>query len=156
MGSLTSCLLQCPPEIMWVADFYLTRCRWKTFIVHQNFVSWDIYSIGICEISHQTFGPSHRKCPTCLTFFAYTVDTLGPEQNSWHFVGNMFKCILLNEKLLFYVISLEFASESPIGNKKCILYVPSTCHQATSHYLNQWCPCCPTPLDVIGSHCSCV
>ena len=31
-----------------------------------------IYSIQICEISHQTFGPSHRKCPTCPTFFAYT------------------------------------------------------------------------------------
>ena len=24
-----------------------------------------ICSIQICEISHQTFGPSHRKCPTC-------------------------------------------------------------------------------------------
>ena len=31
-----------------------------------------IYSIQICEISHQTFGPSHRKCPTCPMFFAYT------------------------------------------------------------------------------------
>ena len=34
-----------------------------------------IYSIQICEISHQTFGPSHRKCLTCPTFFAYTVLT---------------------------------------------------------------------------------
>ena len=30
-----------------------------------------IYPIQIFEISHQTFGPSHRKCPTCLFFFQY-------------------------------------------------------------------------------------
>ena len=41
--------------------------------------SWDIcpmgfvYSIQICEISHQTFGPSHRKCPMCLMIFMNTV-----------------------------------------------------------------------------------
>ena len=28
-----------------------------------------IYLIQICEISHQTFEPSHRKCPTCLMIF---------------------------------------------------------------------------------------
>ena len=32
-----------------------------------------IYSIQICEISHQTFGPSHRKCPTCPMIFVNTV-----------------------------------------------------------------------------------
>ena len=31
-----------------------------------------IYSIQICEISHQTFGPSHRKCPTCPMIFVNT------------------------------------------------------------------------------------
>ena len=31
-----------------------------------------IYSIQICEISHQTFGPSHRKCPTCPMIFMNT------------------------------------------------------------------------------------
>ena len=31
-----------------------------------------IYSIQICEISHQTFGPSHRKCPMCPMIFMNT------------------------------------------------------------------------------------
>ena len=31
-----------------------------------------IYSIEIYEISHRTFGPSHRKCPTCPTIFMNT------------------------------------------------------------------------------------
>ena len=26
-------------------------------------------SIQICEISHQTFGPCHRQCPTCPNGF---------------------------------------------------------------------------------------
>ena len=32
-----------------------------------------IYSIQNCEISHQTFGPSHQKCPTCPMIFVNTV-----------------------------------------------------------------------------------
>ena len=31
-----------------------------------------IYSIQICDISHQTFEPSHRKCPMCLMIFMNT------------------------------------------------------------------------------------
>ena len=31
-----------------------------------------IYSIQLCEISHQTFWPSHRKCPTCPKIFVNT------------------------------------------------------------------------------------
>ena len=31
-----------------------------------------IYSVQNCEISHQTFGPSHRKCPTCPMIFVNT------------------------------------------------------------------------------------
>ena len=31
-----------------------------------------IYSIQICEISYQTFGPSHRKCPMCPMIFVNT------------------------------------------------------------------------------------
>ena len=31
-----------------------------------------IYSIQSCEISHQTFGPSHRKCPTYPMIFVNT------------------------------------------------------------------------------------
>ena len=35
-----------------------------------------IYSIEIYEISHQIFGSSHRKCPTCPTIFVNTVPIL--------------------------------------------------------------------------------
>ena len=39
-----------------------TESRRITFMVRQT--NGFIYSIQICEISHQTFGPSHRKCLT--------------------------------------------------------------------------------------------
>ena len=32
-----------------------------------------MYSIKIRQISHRTFGPSHRKCPTCPMIFVNTV-----------------------------------------------------------------------------------
>ena len=32
-----------------------------------------IYSIPICAIFQQTFGPSHQKCPTCPMIFVNTV-----------------------------------------------------------------------------------
>ena len=53
----------------------MVQCRWKTFMVGQSSDSClmgFIYSIQIYKISRQTFGPSPRKCPTCLMFFAYT------------------------------------------------------------------------------------
>ena len=31
-----------------------------------------LYSIQYCEISHQTLGPSHRKCPKCPMIFVNT------------------------------------------------------------------------------------
>ena len=34
-----------------------------------------MYSIQIREISHRTFGPSHRKCPTCPMIFVNTALT---------------------------------------------------------------------------------
>ena len=44
-----------------------------------------VYSIEICEISHQTFGPSHRKCPMCPTFLAYTAFNIGLIQDVIYF-----------------------------------------------------------------------
>ena len=34
------------------------------------------YSIQICEISHQTFGPRHRNCPMCPMIFMNTADVV--------------------------------------------------------------------------------
>ena len=42
------------------------------FIRHLNCPMGFIYSIQFCEISHQTFGPSHLKCPTCPMVFVNT------------------------------------------------------------------------------------
>ena len=33
-----------------------------------------IYSIQICEISHQTFGPGHQKCLMCPMTFIDTAE----------------------------------------------------------------------------------
>ena len=41
-----------------------------------------IYPIEIFEISHQTFGPCHRKCPKCLMIFVNTVDDSHSQKNS--------------------------------------------------------------------------
>ena len=43
-----------------------------------------IYSIEICEISHQTFGPSHRKCPMCPMILMNTVSTLYSIRSNLH------------------------------------------------------------------------
>ena len=55
------------------------KFAWKKYFSVPEKLSWFIrhlsdgqYSIQICEISHQTFGPSHRKCPTCLMIFMNT------------------------------------------------------------------------------------
>ena len=42
-------------------------------MIHQTFVQFGLmYSIKIRQISHRTFGPSHRKCPTCPMIFVNT------------------------------------------------------------------------------------
>ena len=64
-------------------DFHRKRnkidllCRQKTSMVHtsmvhQTFVQWAWYSLFKFVKSHQTFGPSHRKCPTCPMIFVNT------------------------------------------------------------------------------------
>ena len=45
-----------------------------------------IYSIQICEISHQTFGPSHRKCPMCPMIFMNTGDR---HQSMYHLINTL-------------------------------------------------------------------
>ena len=43
-------------------------------MVHQTFVWWILYILyKFVKSPIKTFEPNHRKCPTCLTFFAYTV-----------------------------------------------------------------------------------
>ena len=53
----------------------MPQCTHKTLTVYQTFICLMgfIYSIQICEISHQSFGPSCRKCLTCLMIFMNTV-----------------------------------------------------------------------------------
>ena len=46
-----------------------------------------IYSIQICEISHQTFGPSHRKCPTCPVICMNTGNLTGVHQTTRKLLG---------------------------------------------------------------------
>ena len=66
------------------------QCSQKTFIVHQTFVWWAAYSIQICEISHQTFGPSHRKCLMCPTIFVNIAKThWGPDKMATFFFCNL-------------------------------------------------------------------
>ena len=50
------------------------QCSRKTFMVHQTFVRWNWYIPFKCEISHQIFRPSHRKCPTCLMIFSWKLE----------------------------------------------------------------------------------
>ena len=42
-----------------------------------------MYSIQIREISHQTFGPSHRKCPTCPMIFVNTAYVIHQKENDY-------------------------------------------------------------------------
>ena len=55
---------------MWaLITVYLKKFHDSSDICPMGF----IYSIQICEISHQTFGPSHRKCRMCPMIFMNTV-----------------------------------------------------------------------------------
>ena len=54
-------------------DSVTEKLSW--FIRHmsdQTYVRWALYSIPNCDISHQTFGPSHQKCLTCPMIFVNT------------------------------------------------------------------------------------
>ena len=46
-----------------------------------------MYSIEIRQISHRTFGPSHRKCPTCPMIFVNTVFATMHQKYSLDFVS---------------------------------------------------------------------
>ena len=79
-------------ELVQVTPFSTMAVYLKNF--HD---SWDIcpmgfqYSIRICEISHQTFGPSHRKCWMCPMIFMNTAACMGDfnscHENCWAFAG---------------------------------------------------------------------
>ena len=74
-------------------------------------------------------GPLWHHCYVML------VNTQKPEQNSWHFEDDTFKCIFLNEKLNLWTKRnwnvLEFITGE---NKSALLY----CHE-TSHYMSHCC-----------------
>ena len=48
----------------------LRQCSRETFMVHQTFIRWAVYILYKFVKSHQTFGPSHWKCPTYPMVFA--------------------------------------------------------------------------------------
>ena len=66
-----------------------------------------------------------RRCCMILTF-----NTLRPRQNGWHFLDNIFKCILMK-------ISLKFAARVQLKIVHHWFRWLGT-SQVTSHYLNQW------------------
>ena len=51
-----------------------------------------IYSIQIFEMSHQTFGLSHRKCPTCPMIFVNTDSTIHSSNFRCLPVWHSFRC----------------------------------------------------------------
>ena len=54
---------------VWISN----QCTWKTFNDSSDICLMGyIHSIQNCETSHQTFGPSHRKCPMCQMIFMNT------------------------------------------------------------------------------------
>ena len=71
------------------------QCTWKTFMIHQTFVWWALYYIRICEIPHQTFGPSHRKCLMRPVIFMNT-KTLRLSARLLAFYPNCIICDRLN------------------------------------------------------------
>ena len=81
---------------------------------------------------------------TELTFLSfnssvlYAISTLRLRQNVCHFADDVFKCIFLNEN--FWIsnnMSMKCVSQGLIDNIS-LIQVVAWCHQATSHYLNQW------------------
>ena len=82
----------------WYISSVAEKCWW--FIRHSSDGLYFICSIQICEICHQTFGPSHQKCPTCLMIFVnWTLISL--------FRYGRFQQRILNTSWLFIIIFSE-------------------------------------------------
>ena len=56
-----------------VACVCVCQCTRKTFMIHQTFVWWALYTLYIVSnLSHRTFGPSQWKCLMCPMIFMNT------------------------------------------------------------------------------------
>ena len=62
------------PQSVTVNSVFMKNFHGSSDICPMGF----IYSIQICEISHQTFGPSHQKCTVCPMIFVNTVNSSLP------------------------------------------------------------------------------
>ena len=104
-----STLTQVMACYLMALSFYLNQC-WLLAVYVKNFhgpsdicLRGFIYSIQICEISHETFGPSHRKCPTCPMFFAYTAfGQCGPVKIFWWQFHKLSLCVSIEVCELIY------------------------------------------------------
>ena len=65
------------------------------------------------------------------------VNTLRPRQNGWHFPGDIFKFIFLNENVWFPIkISLKFVPKGPINNIPALVQIMS-CGQPDNKPLSE-------------------
>ena len=106
------------------------------YISYSNF--WNLY---------QTFGPSHRKCPTCLMIFVNTELVANVSSNFHHLVntglvvGYFFKLLPITVAHTCKLDTIWVVYISPIGNGSIRLQSPLT------HYM----PCEILHPVVLGS-----
>ena len=67
--------------MVWLEIFFASEYpksgAFSAVLIRNFYDGLYIYSIQICKIFHQTFGPSHRKYLTCLMITVNTVSGLG-------------------------------------------------------------------------------
>ena len=79
------------------------------------------------------------------------VSTLMPGQHGWHLVDGILKLIFFNENVgILIQISPEVVSKNSIDNTSAMVQVMVRCHEATSHYLNQYWPWCMMELQSLN------
>ena len=120
-----------------------------------------IYSIQICEISHQIFGPSHQKCLTCPMIFVNTaIPSLSTSYDIRSFpqVVNYICASSEFESYRWYCLNIHvFNSLFPSNamwwhrSRSTMAQVMACCLMAPSLYLNQ---CCSHSVQENTMYCS--
>ena len=86
-----------------------------------------IYAIQICEISHQTFGPSHRKCPMCPMIFMNTavLKFVSRDPDLLNVVFSMYQAVSTYVNFLFCMFCFAYfrPTKKSVNNDE---FIPNT------------------------------
>ena len=95
-----------------------------------EFKVWSMFYPSHCSVAGMLFyirpyydgnDSAHRRV---LNNWRCSINTLRPGQHGWHFPGNFFKCIFVNENMRISIkISLKFIPKGPVTNIPALVQI---------------------------------